>query len=183
MNFGAWQLLITIQCQCLKENSANIRPNISFCVWQKKEIIHVWNNMRMTIPLKVEMENCLSHLSDWEGKQLWIEAALSSWSKISTHPSKSSKNCFKSANADFYQPRHLSSADWEYANYSDYTASRFSLALFCKNVFASRSKAVACPVPSGSGVFPSGDGLICPDSTPNSSPMRLLLLWLIFNKP
>ncbi len=104
MNFGAWQLLITIQCQCLKENSVNIRPNISFCVWQKKEIIHVWNNMRMTIPLKVEMENCLSHLSDWEGKQLWIEAALSSWSKISTHPSKSRKNCFKSANADFINP-------------------------------------------------------------------------------
>lgn len=41
-----------------------------------------------TIPLKVE--NCWSHLSDWEGKQLWIEAALSSWSKISSHPSKSS---------------------------------------------------------------------------------------------
>lgn len=60
----------------------------------------------------------------------------------------------------------------EYANYSDHTASCFSLALFCKNVFASRSKAVAWPVPSGSRVFPSGDGLICPDSTLNSSPMR-----------
>lgn len=71
------------------------------------------------------------------------------------------------------QPRPLRSADGEYANYSDRTASRFSLALFCTNVFASRSKAVAWPVPSGSGVFPSGNGLICPDdSSYNSSPMR-----------
>lgn len=71
------------------------------------------------------------------------------------------------------QLRPLRSADEEYSNYSNHTASCFSLALFCTNVFASRSKAAVWLVPSGSGVFPSGNGLICPaDSSSNSSPMR-----------
>lgn len=87
---SCWSLFAVNVCKRTASTSC-LMKGCFFCLmkgttwgWVNDYNLHFFKG---TIPLKVE--NCLSHLSDWEGNQLWMEAALSSWSKISSHPSKS----------------------------------------------------------------------------------------------